>query len=277
MQSVGTVHFYRKRVRKNSPFSEPSQPKKAKQLGDGRLVMGCFTDESGKIRPLTVSKGDKVDRYAAGSYGSTPTLHPAKLKQRQILADRMGEKGTVLEVYAGKGELTNAVYSKKADRVVMVDKNPRFLSEADKKLQGKVKREMILGDNTAWLKEAMNPTELRNLKLVDFDAYGTPAENVKAFFDRYPINKTMFVALTDGSQLFVAYKQNAEGRRWLRNNYGIDVLPGRFGKREDQVRILNEFMEAQGRKHGFKVEPISVAHGVHAIYAGYKITPKKVG
>jgi tRNA G26 N,N-dimethylase Trm1 len=244
-----------------------------KQLRDGRLVIGCYTDEHGLVRPLEVPKGEKVDRYAAGSYGSTPILHPAKLKQRQILADKMGTKGTVLEVYAGKGELTKAVYSEKADKVVMVDKNPKFLAEADQKL--KVKREIILGDNVAWLKEAMNPAELTNLKLVDFDAYGSPAQTIKAFFDNYPITKNLLIALTDGSQIYVAYKQDAEGRRWLKENYDIDVLPGHFGKREDQIRILNEFMEAQGRKHDFKVEPISVAHGVHAVYAGYKITPKR--
>lgn len=109
-----TVHFYRKRTRKKSPFAEPtqSQRKKMKQLRDGRVVMGCYTDEHGLVRPLEVPKGEKVDRYTAGSYGSTPTLHPAKVKQRQVLVDKIGTKGTVLEVYAGKGELTKSVCQK---------------------------------------------------------------------------------------------------------------------------------------------------------------------
>jgi len=267
MKSRKSVGFYRKRRREKSPFAKLVEEKEKKPSG-------FFTDEEGTVHPFFVSA--KTERYKGPeiSSASTPKLHPAKREQRRILADRISGKGTVLEVYAGKGELTKAVYAPKADKIVMVDKNPKYLKEADDKLKGKVKREMVVADNVAWLKEAMNPTELGNLKLVDFDAYGSPAETVKAFFDNYPIRKSLLVGLTDGSQIFLGYRQTAEGRRWLRENYGVDVLPGHFGKREDQIRILNEFMEAQGRKHGFRVQPISVAHGVHAIYAGYKIKPR---
>lgn len=238
-------------------------------------VLGYYKDERGVQPIMEPKKGTKRRSYQT-PHQSCPELHPAKLAQRKALADKMTSKGTVLELYAGKGGLTKEVYAKKANKVVMVDKNAKLLKKADKLLKGKVKREIILADNKAWLKNEMGQEQLNGLKLVDFDAFGSPAVQVKTFFDNYEVKKPLLVALTDGSAIYLGYCQNAKGRRWLKQHYGIDVLPAHFGTREQQVQILNKFMEAQGRKHGFKVEPISVAHGdVKTIYAGYKITPKR--
>lgn len=236
-------------------------------------VVGFRKDEKGQIQPITKEDGTKRRTYETG-HTSCPDLHPAKLAQRKALADRMKKKGTVLEVYAGKGGLTKTVYAKKAEKVVLVDKNPKLLKKADKALRGRVKRELIVADNKAWLKNELPQKQLKNLKLVDFDAFGSPAAQMKIFFDNYEVKKPLLVALTDGSTIYVGYCQNAKGRRWLKQHYGVDVLPGHFGTRNQQVEILNKFMRAQGKKHGFKVEPVSVAHGdVKTVYAGYKITP----
>lgn len=148
-------------------------------------------------------------------------------------------------------------------------------------LLGRVKREVWAMNNKEWLRSEMSQQKLKDLKLVDFDAFGSPADQVRIFFDNYEVKRPLLVGLTDGSSMYLGFRQNAEGRKWLRKHYGINVLPNkrgtvRYGTREGQVAILNKFMKQQGRKHGFKVQPISVAHGdAHVIYAGYKVTPKK--
>ena len=224
--------------------------------------------------------GSKKRTYTTDS-SNCPQLHPAKLEQRKVLADEMKSKGTVLEVFAGKGHLTKEVYAPKAEKVVLVDKDEKALAQAERRLKGRVKREIWAMDNIDWLKKEMRQEQVKNLKLVDFDAFGSPATQVRTFFNNYEVKRPLLVALTDGSAIYLGFRQNAEGRKWLRKHYGIDVLPNkrghlRYGTREGQVAILNKFMEEQGRKHRFDVQPISVAHGdVKTIYAGYKVTPKK--
>jgi len=237
--------------------------------------VGYFKDQKDNVQPIINPKmGDKKRSYET-PHGSCPELHPAKVAQRKALADKITSKGTVLEVYAGKGNLSREVYAKKANEVVLVDQNAELLKKADSALKGKVRRQLIVADNREWLNNQMGQPQLKNLKLVDFDAFGSPADTMRIFFDNYEVKKPLLVGLTDGSGIYLGFKQNAEGRKWLREHYGVDVLPGHFGTREQQVQILNKFMKAQGRRHGFRVEPISVAHGdVKTIYAGYKVSPK---
>lgn len=200
-----------------------------------------------------------------------PDLTPTKAVQRQELADKL-KGGTVLETHAGKGHLSE-VYAKKADKIVMVDKNADLLKKAEKKVGRKAEHEAVVSDNVEWLENEMKPNELKRLKLVDFDAFGSPAKPVRAFFNHFKVKKKMIVALTDGSKIFLGYKKGAEANKWLKENYGI--VHATDGTREDQVKILDAFMKAQGTVHNFNVRPLNVAYGKHhAVYAGYEISPK---
>jgi len=203
---------------------------------------------------------------------TSPDLTPSKLFQRKAATEKLS-KGTVLELFAGRGNLSQEVWSKKANDIVLVDKNKKFLATADKKLKGKVKHETIVANNIKWLQNEMEPHKLKNLKAVDFDAFGSPAKQVKAFFDNYPVKKSMLVCLTD-SNIFVAFqKDRPVGRKFLKEHYGLDLKP--TGKREDQIKALDSLMQQQGRKHHFIVKPVNVGFGQRqTVYAAYKITPK---
>ena len=162
----------------------------------------------------------------------------------------------------------------------MVDQDRKALKRANRRLKGKVRREIIVAESRRWLAEEMDPKKLRNLKVVDFDTFGSPAETVSIFFDNFPVTRSLLVALTDGSALFLGFHQSAQGRKWIKEYYNVDLLPKRkglirWGTREQQIEVLDKFMRAQGRKHGFKVERINVAGRDRTIYAGYKITPRK--
>jgi tRNA G26 N,N-dimethylase Trm1 len=202
-----------------------------------------------------------------------PELTPTKAVQREELASKL-KGGTVLETYAGEGHLSKEVYAKsKASKIVMVDKNEKLLKKANEKLRGKVKHEAVVSDNVKWLENKMKPTVLKKLKLVDFDAFGSPAKPMKSFFKHFPVKRKMYVAVTDGSKIFLGYKRGYAQQKWLKEHYGIQMKSK--GTREDQIRILDAFMKAQGQVHGFNVKPINVAYGRHhAVYAGYEISPR---
>jgi len=205
---------------------------------------------------------------------TSPDLTPSKLAQRRAVAEKVSG-GTVLELFAGKGYLSKHVWAKKADKLIMLDKEAEFLNEAKRKVKGKVRHETIVANNLVWLRKVMNPSELKNVKVVDFDSFGSPATQIKRFFDNFPIKKAMFICMTDGSNIFLAFhRKRKSAHKFLRENYGVDFQPA--GKREDQIRALDGLMQNQGRKHSFKVEPINVAFGKRqSVYAAYKITPKR--
>ena len=199
-------------------------------------------------------------------YNGSPDLTPSKLWQRRAMAEKLSG-GTVVEVFAGRGHLSKE-WAKKADKMVMVDKNAESLKEAEKAVKG-TPHETIAANNLDWLENELPQEKIRNLKAVDFDAFGSPAKQIKKFFDNNPINKSMLIAVTDGSCMYVKLGEGSQTKEFCKENYGIQL----DGSRVDQIRALDKLMLDQGRKHGFKVEPINAAYGRQTVYAGYKITP----
>jgi hypothetical protein len=200
-------------------------------------------------------------------YSGSPDLSPAKRWQRRSLAEHMN-KGTVIELYAGKGNLSKTVWAPKASKLILVDKRDDYLKEAASKLKGKT-HVIVKANNLRWLANELPQERIDNLAAVDFDAFGSPAKQLNAFFDNLPIKRSMIVAVTDGSCIYAKIGDHNENRRFFKENYGCLVN----GTRDSQLRALDGLMQKQGRKHGFKVQPINAGFGRQTVYAGYKITP----
>lgn len=240
-------------------------------MKEGKAHKGVLDKGEVKEGPVVDAQGNQKRTYSTPQQ-TCPELTPSKAAQREELAENVNG-GTVLETHAGKGNLTDVVYAKAADKVVLVDQNKQLLNKADEKLNGKVKHEVIQADNVDWLKNEMKPQQLKNLKLVDFDPFGSPAEPMKAFFKRFPVKHKLMVGVTDGSKTYIGYKKGSTARSWLRKNYGIDLKAS--GTREDQIRVLDAFMKVLGQHHGFNVRPINAGFGKQtAVYAGYELSPK---
>jgi hypothetical protein len=235
---------------------------------DHKLQKGTLT-ASGVVDAEPIGKGTVKE----GDYekAGCPSLYPAKEAQRKELIKSV-DGGTVLETNAGVGNLTKEIYSKKLSNAVLLDSDKKALATADRKLKGRIRHETQVGNNVAWLEGEMSPADLKNLKVVDFDPFGSPSDSMKAFFDNYPVKRSIFIGITDGSKRYLGYVNSRKGRAWLKKHYGVDMNAD--GSREDQVKVLDAFMQNQGNKHGFHVTPINVGYGRGcAIYAGYKITP----
>jgi len=208
--------------------------------------------------------------YVTDAGWRAPELHPNKFYQRRELASKMKSNGTVLELYAGKGNLSNHVYKRYASKIILVDMDKHALVRADDKLKSMPHKTFHM-ENTEFIKKKMK-NEVNGLALVDFDAFGSPADSMKDFFDNYKIKHSLLVGVTDGSHVHLSRRSNTEeGRAWVRQKYGVNIYPN---TRETQVKILDKFMENQGREHDFSVERINALAGeTHAVYVGYKLTP----
>jgi hypothetical protein len=200
-------------------------------------------------------------------YSGSPDLSPAKKWQRRALAEHMN-KGTVLELFAGKGNLSKNVWAPKASKLILVDKRDDYLKEAATKLKGKT-HVIVKANNLKWLENELPQEQINNLSAVDFDAFGSPAKQLNTFFDNIPIKRSMLVAVTDGSCIYAKIGDGNMKSRFFKENYGRLVN----GTRDSQLRALDGLMQAQGRKHGFRVQPINAGFGRQTVYAGYKITP----
>ena len=226
------------------------------------------------VEPIIVPKGKTKKGYSTGNRNfRCANLNPAKEEQRRRLV-RDAPRGTVLELYAGKGYLTRGVYAKAAKRVILVDKDKKALGQADRKLKGRVRREIYVGDNREWIREKMVDVDLDDLVAVDFDAFGRPMETMSEFFENYKVRRPLYVSLTDGSAMFYSFHRNTDGPSSAKKYYHSRLNKKEQGTVSGQVKMINRFMKEEGRRHGFTMEPISIAKGRQkTLYVGYLLKP----
>jgi tRNA G26 N,N-dimethylase Trm1 len=231
------------------------------------------TVESIVVKTGAPRKGYSTGNQHHGHKTLCAALNPAKAEQRRRLISAM-RKGTVLELYAGKGYLTRGVYVGKAKRVILVDKDKKALSQADRRLKGKVRREIYAGDNRTWIREKMVDVDLSDLVAVDFDAFGSPMDTMREFFNNYKVRRPLYLSLTDGSAYWYALHKDSDGPKAARKRYHSRISRKDMGTLRGQIKMINHFMKEEGKKHRFKVEPISIAKGQSkTVYVGYLLKP----
>jgi len=232
----------------------------------------------GTVEPIMAHLGGTRKGYSTGNKLQghrirCASLNPAKAEQRRRLISKM-PRGTVLELYAGKGYLTRDVYAKKAKRVILVDKDKKALGQAERRLKGKVRREIYVGDNREWIREKMSSVDLSDLVAVDFDAFGSPMDTMREFFNQYRIRRPLYVSLTDGSTFWYGLHKNLDGPSMARKRYHSRIGRKEVGTIRGQVKMIDRFMKEEGKKHGFTAEPISIAKGRQkTLYVGYLLKP----
>jgi len=233
-----------------------------------------------KPQEADVVEGVRSKAYVTPAKSVCPALHPNKANQRMELVEDL-KGGTVLELFAGEGNLSKHVYADKADKIIAVDMDSKALRKAEDKLEGEgVKVETYAANNVDWIEDKLpelkGTSHLGNLKVVDFDAFGSPAESMKAFFSTYKVSHPMRVGVTDGSSVYVSQlgvaDNEAKRREWIRRKYGVGYRGS--WDRAKQMEILDSFMRRLGDEHGFKVREVNEDHGDQwAVYKGYTVSP----
>jgi len=75
-------------------------------------VWGWYWDDRVNRWEPIYGKSTERREYDTGTGYSAPTIHPMKLEQRRRVEHRV-DSGTVLELYAGRGNLSRNVYAKR--------------------------------------------------------------------------------------------------------------------------------------------------------------------
>jgi DNA adenine methylase len=125
-------------------------------------------------------------------------LNIEKQRQRAEAARYLSNHHTILELYAGEGNLSEKVYAPlNPRRMVLVDDDAQALEKARSRLASfGVKKEFYPMPNEQFIKRGYL-RKYPDISLVDFDAYGSPGRTVQLFFDNYRVRQPMIATLTD--------------------------------------------------------------------------------
>jgi hypothetical protein len=206
--------------------------------------------------------------------GDVDALNPAKFAfRREALAgDRRRAK--MLELYAGVGYLTSAIYAGAYREVVVVEKDPEHFRRLMKRLGRFAHVRYYNKVNAAFIAEDLR--HHLDFSAVDFDAFGSPGETLISFFAALEgkAAEPFLVLMTDGGLLAARRRAPMNLRRYY--------LTGPDEVRRPPAGLAERFEEFQagfvGRlaaRHGFAAEPAGTRrnHNETVLYSAYVVRP----
>jgi hypothetical protein len=248
---------------------------KTREILDGKVTKD--TDDTGSN---FVNRGlDRSKEAISGDYkthGATAdSLSRQKLKTRRNLADATDKKGMTIELFAGMGNLTNAVYLPFAKKCIMIEKDPKYADFLRKKFGEKA--QIYNTDNITFIKEHLKELDPNDITLVDFDAFGSAAKTINMFFDNFKVTKKIGVAITDGIAGKLAYM------RWKPEQMATDLI--RLGypvvERKGMAlsvfvwHLLKRLMERIASQQNCDLTVVSQNHNrAMTVYTSYLLEPK---
>ncbi|MCX8176518.1 MAG: RsmD family RNA methyltransferase [Candidatus Bathyarchaeota archaeon] len=189
---------------------------------------------------------------------------------------------TVLDLFAGKGCLAYLYVKYGCERLICVEKDKRFfqvLRENLGKFKGKCEIEFFNMDNIEFLEKNLSPSE--PVSHVDFDAFGSPSEQVKKFFQVYRLKTFLLCFLTDGFILNFRRLSNINLKKHYLQDFS--VKHGEFKSvqhlGEYCQKIQENFMNILAMSYNLQTYPVYFKVNLRctATYSCYLFMPKIVG
>ena len=225
---------------------------------------GSPTEKRGRGRPRKIELEPILQESEPASGAVRPSVDtPEKMEVRRKGAGMIKEHKTILELHAGEGYCTRAVYAPlKAERYILIDDEEKQIGKAKQKLKGK-EFEFYISDNIEWLEK--NGANLHDVTLVDFDPFGSPCPSIKAFFKNYELSGALVANVTDGNRLNMMHHFD------VAKNYDLDEKGNWPMSEEDNQKYLLNLLE---KESGADVKQIAGKwreDGGRIYYASYLI------
>ena len=188
-----------------------------------------------------------AQKSAPGHITKPEELNAEKRQQRAEAARYLAKHTTILELYAGEGNLSEKVYARlNPQRMVLVDDDERALQKAKQRLAPFGIAKFFYPMSADRFIEKGFLRRYPDITLVDFDAHQTPHRTIQLFLDHYPIRGPMIVAFTD--------------RLMQQEAFGLeDMAMKNFGARRSfrAWRINRAFGGPNGRVYaGYLLRPV---------------------
>jgi len=181
-----------------------------------------------------------------------------KFLLRQALLPRIEPK-VALDLFAGRGEIAGRLYQGFRE-IHCVEKNPRAFAFLEKRWGTVIPAgpqspviHLHRGDNLKFISEKV--AEIDGINLVDFDAYGSPNPQIKAFFRHHPVTEPMLVFATDGGKL-----AQLRGASWHPDWYSAKEPEGPSAARyqatvaRNYEALIRQFWQEMASAHHFRIQ-----------------------
>ena len=208
-----------------------------------------------------------------------------KFLLRQALLPRIEPK-VVLDLFAGRGEIASRLFLGFRE-LHCVEQNPRsfdFLQQRFAPTLGarvtppaQAAQPLIHlhhRDNLEFISETV--AGIPHINLADFDAYGSPNPQLKAFFRHYPVAEPTLVFATDGGKL-----ARLRGRPWHPDWYSAREPEGPAAPRYNHTvaqgyeLLIRQFWRELSCAHAFRIQTFKLVwkRGKMVAYYGILLSP----
>ncbi len=172
---------------------------------------------------------------------------------------RFWKQLTVLDLFAGMGYLSEEYAKHGCERLICVEKNPEYFEALKKRMAHYPNAKLHSSDNLEWLRESVG--EVKDVTYVDFDAFGCPNDQIRLFFENYPVDRAIMVNVTDGVILNLRRLASVKLERYLLHLYPTGRLPREeFESKQELNRLLpwlqETFIHLLAAKHGLSTQTL---------------------
>lgn len=258
-------------------MSESEEQQIIKAIDESDLEIAQWYKQNLHVKSREIPNIMEGKGYSNNAWGSTlEETFEEKMEQRRECVRALPFHDIILELFAGKGNLTEKVYLGAAKKHILVDKES-YIYNVEEKLKGKADYEIYQQDNINWIIRVL-PSKLEELEqhltLIDFDDFGMPGETIQRFFTVFKIRHPLVVCLTDGGYYRLMWNKQ-DMTALMQKNFGLgsEYVYSKTNHIAIDDAMMNKIAEAQN----CTIERISVAYNPKtqgAVYAGYLLTPK---
>ena len=191
------------------------------------------------------------------------------------MAKLVDKDGITIELFAGMGNLTNAVYAPIDKKCIMVEKNPKYADFLHKKFGDKA--QIYNTDNLSFITENVKELDSNEISLIDFDAFGATAKIINLFFENFKVTKKVGVAITDGignKLAYYRYKPEETATELIKMGYPVVERKG-MSISVFIWHLLKRLMERIATQQNCKLTVVSQNHNrAMTVYTSYLLEPK---
>jgi hypothetical protein len=169
-----------------------------------------------------------------------PTVNRQKASLRLETFHWFHSHRTVLDLYSGEGHLAT-LYAPHCKRILCIERDPEKFKTRRERMTTFPHATCLQTNNLELLTNLPNHITPGEVTYFDFDADGIPTQQVKLFFENYPITHALIVSLTDGMLLNFRASQSAD----LLKYYLQDSYLGRGWNRHTTLTMGKKFHQLQ--------------------------------
>jgi len=206
--------------------------------------------------------------------GDVDHVHAEKLAFRREAVRRDGRASKIIELYAGTGRLSSAVYAPVYGELVAVERDAGNFRRLVHRLGRFHGVRYYRKDNADFIAEDLG--EHLDFSAVDFDDFGCPGDRVIAFFEAVAGRAAapFLLLMTDGGLLAARRRARMNlFKYYLAGPDAVRAVPADLADRFEGFQAA--FVRRLAAREGFAAEPAAFRrnHNQTVLYSAYEVTP----